>query len=581
MAQGTITRLTYERIGVLLTDAPAYKESDSKLNDLIRVQSLDYAFSHQSLDVKSIGSDALTTRNSIQSPVVRAPDVNCNIGYLFSEGQNESNANLHIGNDNSILKNFFNSSFTDDINVLVVASDKDSHKDVNFLSLESDFNDYNVIGIGNAFLSNYRYTASVGDFPKCSLSYAASNMKFDVYEEGGGPKLPAVKLGVDNTKSSETLSLDGNVFQEQHNPEVSTIKPGDIKVTIIKSAGSRGGVDLTSIHAAIQNISIDLPLPRQDIYGMGSNFVFNRKLKLPIIGKLDLDMVLRGYSRDEVSSFLTQTDVFDIKINHPVSPRLAGSVSDIYIGEQKLFLVVEENLWKCSSFVREQGASGVLGQEYLSDDGSFFYICMGSTNWAKVPLSDSSVNFSGFNVNDKNITRDFMNINTSFGWRRFPLFDVDFSDLPLSDALSISNNITFEVNRAQLKEQNYTHEIGSDVMVSTSLSFDVSKKDGLKLFFRFVPAIKPSWSSSSETLQFPDAGTSYVNYTHDLNEGDSQVYYSLTGQDSSLFDVSPGGNISFLAPPNYASGKIVYNVSIVATNDSGSSNKNITINITN
>ena len=581
MAQGTITRLTYERIGVLLTDAPAYKESDSKLNDLIRVQSLDYAFSHQSLDVKSIGSDKLVTRNNVQSPVVRAPDVNCNIEYLFSEGQNETNANLHIGNNASILSNFFNSSFTDDVNVLVVASDKDSHRDVNFLSLESDFNDYNVIGIGNAFLANYRYTAAVGAFPTCSLSYAASNMKFDVYAEGDGPKLPAVKLGMNNTKSSEKLSLNGDVFQERHDPEVSTIKPGDIKVTIIKSAGSRGGVDLTSVHAAIQSISIDLPLPRQDIYGMGSNFVFNRKLKLPIIGKLDISMVLRGYTQDEVNSFLTQTDVYDIKIDHPIKQRISRNIGDIYVGSEKLFILVEEGLWKNFRFIEEQGDSGVVGQEYISDDGNFFYVCMGSTNWAKISISASNVSFSGFNVNDKHITENFVNINTSAGWRRFPVLSIDFENLFLTDALNISNNITFEINRAQLKEQNYTHAIGSDVMVSTALSFDVTKKDGLKLFFRFVPRVKPSWSSNSEVLQFPENSTSPVNYTYDLNEGDSQVYYSLTGEDSSSFDVNQNGVISFFSPPNYPSGKIVYNVSIIATNDTGSDKKDITINITN
>ena len=118
-------------------------------------------------------------------------------------------------------------------------------------------------------------------------------------------------------------------------------------------------------------------------------------------------------------------------------------------------------------------------------------------------------------------------------------------------------------------------------MVSTALSFDVTKKDGLKLFFRFVPRVKPSWSSNSEVLQFPENSTSPVNYTYDLNEGDSQVYYSLTGEDSSSFDVNQNGVISFFSPPNYPSGKIVYNVSIIATNDTGSDKKDITINITN
>ena len=117
MAQGAITRLTYERLGILLTDAPAYKESGTKIMDLMRVQSMDYGFAHESLDIKAIGSDKLVTRVAGgQSPIVRAPNVNCNIEYLFSEGQNESKAGLYIGQDGSVLKNIIESNSKDDIN---------------------------------------------------------------------------------------------------------------------------------------------------------------------------------------------------------------------------------------------------------------------------------------------------------------------------------------------------------------------------------------------------------------------------------------------------------------------------------
>ena len=77
-----------------------------------------------------------------------------------------------------------------------------------------------------------------------------------------------------------------------------------------KISGRRGGAHLEHVYAAIQNIEINLPIPRQDIYGMGSNYIFNRKLKLPIIGQLSMDMVLRGYSQTQVDSFLTESDVF-------------------------------------------------------------------------------------------------------------------------------------------------------------------------------------------------------------------------------------------------------------------------------
>lgn len=581
MAQGTITRLTYERLGILLTNAPAYKESTSEYNNLIRVQSMNYGFTHQALDVKSIGSDRLVTRNGVQSPVVRAPDVNCDIEYLFSEGQNELHANLYIGEDSSILKNFFNLSTTDDINVIVVASNEDSHRDVNFMPNESDFEDYNVIGIGNAFLSSYKYTASVGALSSCSLSYAASNMKFDAYNSADKPELPSVKLGVDNTTSTETLSLNGNTFDEKHDPEVAAIKPGDIKVKIIKSAGSRGGSDLTSVHASIQNISIDLPLPRQDIYGMGSNYVFNRKLKLPIIGQLSVDMILRGYTQDEVDSFLTEADVFDIKIDQPVASRADGNQGETYLGTNFFFVAVADKLWKSAAFTAEERAAGTTGDTEI--DGDNYYICIDDTDWAKIEMSASTLDRAG-GLKDTYFDDNFYYVKTTTspatdGWKQFALSSVSFYQLVVADAFQIANNITFEINRAQLKQQNYTHSIGSDVMVSSSLTFDVTKDDGLKLYFRFVPRVAPSWATNTQTLSYNENDTIAVPYTNDLDGGDSKVYYTLTGPDGTSFLIDDNGVVDFIASPNYEVGKITYEFTIVATNDTGSDSKDIVVDI--
>lgn len=403
MAQGTLTRLTYERLGILLTDAPAYKENGTKYTDLIRVQSMDYGFTHQALDIKAIGSDRLVTRDG-QSPVVRAPDVNCGIQYLFAEGQNEIGAGLHIGKDGSVLKNFFESTTTDDINILVVASSEDNHKDLNFLVGESDFENYNVIGIGNAYLTSYSYEAAVGQLPTSSLSYAGSNMKYDVYSSSARPTLPAIKPGINNVESSEQVYLhhsqlrdvshdregDGHVFDEHYIPEVSTTKPGDIKVTITKKSGGRGGAKLDQIHAAIQNISIQLPIERQDIFGMGSNYVFNRKLKLPIIGQLSLDMVVRGYEPDEVDSFLTKADVYDLVVTHPVAQRILGDQGSTYIADYYYYIAVEKNDWRRIAMVKiDRDVSGTAGDTAFSADGNFYYVCVDGLKWGMIPLTSS------------------------------------------------------------------------------------------------------------------------------------------------------------------------------------------------
>ena len=511
MAQGTITRLTYERLGILLTDAPAYKESGTKYTDLIRVQSMDYGFSHQAVDIKAVGSDKLVTRNG-QSPIVRAPDVNCNIEYLFAEGQNEIAAGLHVGKDGSILKNFLETSSTDDINILTVASHQDDHKDLVFLGNESDFEDYNVIGIGNAFLMNYGYNASVGALPTSTLSYAGSNMKYDAYSVSNRPTLPAVKLGVNNTESSEQVVLHpdqmrdgshdrdghGYVFDEHFNPEVSTTKPGDIKLTITKKSGGRGGASLDSVDAAVQNISIDLPIPRQDIYGMGSNYVFNRKLKLPVIGQLSVDMVLRGYEQDQVDSFLTETDTYDIVVSHPIKQRVFGDKGSIHIADNYFYIAVEKNDWRRIALTEVESQNIPSTNELIyhsiyyennkepeqieiSWSDNYFYVReTNSNNWSSIALVPSIETIS----TSIDYSYTFVYVSKNGATKRFPVTELNFDLIDFETSFDVAQNIIFEINRAQLKSQNYTHSIGSDVMVSSSMTFDVTKTDGLRLYFQ-------------------------------------------------------------------------------------------------
>ena len=512
MAQGTITRLTYERLGILLTDAPAYKESGTKYTDLIRVQSMDYNFTHKSVDVKGIGSDSLLTKNG-QSPVLVSPDVNCSIQYLFSEAKNEIAAGFYIGREASVLKNFLKSSSSDDINVVIVASNKDEHQDLNFLTSESDFDNYNVIGIGNAFLTNYTYDASVGQLASSSLSYTASNMKYDIYASDFKPTLPAVKPGNDNVGSNEEISLTKNqlncvghdreargyFFDEHHIPEVSATKSGDIQVEIIKRSGDRGGAKLEQILAAVQSISINLPIERQDVFGMGSNYVFNRKLKLPVVGQISMDMVVRGYEPDQVELFMTKADVYDITVKHPVAKRIVGKEGSIYFNKNYLYIAIEENEWRRIAMKKIEDSLPDFNQitqhpknlEYsisplnlsMAWDENFFYIKNIQTNeyWSSPLIPTTEIINSTDNYFS---TYTFIYLKHQGSWKKFPVVELNFDIMGLEESFDLAKDITIEINRAQLNQQNYTHTIGSEVMVSSSLSFDVTKEDGLRMYFQ-------------------------------------------------------------------------------------------------
>lgn len=484
MAKGVISRLTYERLGVMLTDSPAYKQNGSVFEDLIRVQSMEYGFSHQSIDIKSVGSDKLVTRGG-QSPVIRAPDVNCSINYLFSEGQNEYNAGLFIGKEGSILKNLIKGGKTDDINVVLVASSKDPHNDTNHLKLESDFQDYNVIGIGNCFLTNYQYSAQVGQLATSSLSYAGSNMKFNHYDQADRPTLPAIKLGMDNQKSSEEIILDGDVFDETFDPEFAAVPPGHIDISIVKKSGNQGGSSIHTIEAAIQNINVSLPIERQSIYGFGSNYVFNRKLKLPVIGSISIDMIIRGLSEGEIDSFFSEAAVYDMYISQPISQRIIGSIRDFLITEDHYYVTIAENTWRRTAIIPAQKSLGVgeAGDINLSSDGNLFYICISGSSWGQIQMVPSSQNIPNSQVGDLFYESNFVHAFTQVGWRKFAITDINFDLIDINLSYLIANKLVFEINDAQLKQQNYSHTIGDSSMVSSELTYSVDKSKGLRLYF--------------------------------------------------------------------------------------------------
>jgi hypothetical protein len=315
MGKSKVDRITYERFGILVTDFPAYKQAGSTSGDLTRIQSFDYNFSHPAIDIKAIGSDRLITQD-LESPIVRQPEVECNLSYIFSSGENEEKIGFHLGSDASVLKKFYDNQLTDDVNLILFADSECEHRDLNNVTNENGFSGYNVVGFGNAFLKSYNYSASVGSLPTASISYACSNMRFDEYKENDPPTLPSLKLGVDNKFSEETLQIDENSFNPHTENDVPGILPGGVVVNITKNAGEHGGAVLDDIDAAIQSVNINLPIERQDIYGFGSNYVFDRKLKFPIIGSVSMDMILTELYTGEIDSFFTKGSRYDMVISH-------------------------------------------------------------------------------------------------------------------------------------------------------------------------------------------------------------------------------------------------------------------------
>ena len=93
-------------------------------------------------------------------------------------------------------------------------------------------------------------------------------------------------------------------------------------------------------------------------------------------------MVVRGYEPDEVDSFLTKADIYDLVITHPVAKRILGEKGSTYISDGYYYIAVEKNDWRRIAFVEfTHSVSGSTGDTAFSADGNFYYVCVDGFQW--------------------------------------------------------------------------------------------------------------------------------------------------------------------------------------------------------
>jgi len=174
---------------------------------------------------------------------------------------------------------------------------------------------YGVIGIGNAFMSDYTVNLAVGDMPNASVTFDAANLTFSTL--GGycddingytGLQNPAIKraestdlsnlqfTGVVNLPTFDSASAvsgakAGGGTGTDDPLSVAALRPGDIEVTFGLTDLAAGGAILPGNTAGladakqsahVQSVTIGVPLSRTPLTRLGNPFAFARKIDVPI-----------------------------------------------------------------------------------------------------------------------------------------------------------------------------------------------------------------------------------------------------------------------------------------------------------
>ena len=297
----------------------ASKEYDSTgLSDhaqIQRVQSANYGFTINRQDVNQYGNLA-----RIDSLVLEPPTVNFDLSYYVTNGYNERALDFSVQNPNNATEAQFASGHLaagsgQNLYILTVDEGKDAN-----LNRDNNATTNTVIGLGNAFLTDYTLDLSVGSLPTATVSFEASNILSDATVSGftgvnfsgfTGIQSPAVNP-VNGESLPDEIQLpfaSGNShtgdYVADSEDTLSALRPGDLtlnlnsfdKNILTKVSGVEG------IH--IQSASLSLPLSRTPIERLGTKFPFARVVDFPVNATLTVNAIVNTMEAQNLANMIS------------------------------------------------------------------------------------------------------------------------------------------------------------------------------------------------------------------------------------------------------------------------------------
>jgi hypothetical protein len=259
----------------------------SLLKKLDRVQSCNFNFTINRQDINEFGKLA-----RIDSIVMESPTVGLDFSYYVTDGLNERlmGFNMYSPNDtaNTVEVAQSISGLLGDLqgNNYYILTVQEGEDVVGTTSSTTPANTNTVVGIGNGFISEYSFDASVGAIPTASVTVEAFNIKADALTgnangviTGNSPAIditasPATKF----TSSGTAYGLSGAFTTGVSN--ITALRPGDI---ILSLSNPDGMIDVSGSNSAhIQSFQFTIPLSRTILQRLGNTFGFARVINVPI-----------------------------------------------------------------------------------------------------------------------------------------------------------------------------------------------------------------------------------------------------------------------------------------------------------
>ena len=232
---------------------------------------------------------------------------NASVGYLLTDGENEHHLGFEI--KNSIEAPFdgvtqaISGMLTEDgdlrernLFAVTVGEGLDAF-DTNSWS---DRTQHDVVGIGNAFATDYSLEISVGEIPRADVTFEANNL---VYYTGTSSGLYNPSINASNGQAADTGQV-ALPIPSTGNSTVDVVRPEQVVLDLESNTDlGIGGASLATIHP--QSVSLSVPLARENLNEIGKPFAYAKPLTFPIDVTLSVSAIAANQTEGSIATLLT------------------------------------------------------------------------------------------------------------------------------------------------------------------------------------------------------------------------------------------------------------------------------------
>jgi hypothetical protein len=281
------------------------------------VQNCNFSLLNNRQNLKQIGNQKYAV-----SDLVRAPNVDLSFDYYLSPYLNNEllmGFNGEYPFELPALPNIKNKN--NNFYILMDTEDADDGFDEVKKLTDPSFNHYSIMSFGNAYLKSYSVDLKVGQIPTVSVAYSCSNMKFETININNSINIPSLTYsGLDSgvldlqdlyySLPSGYISGDPNNKTSYNAPVVNVNNSN-----FILSNLQVGGVPLfTGSYPLLQSFGLSLDFNRVDLYGLGNNYVYNRKAQFPINAQIKIDALVSGINSGVISGLIYNESEYDLGV---------------------------------------------------------------------------------------------------------------------------------------------------------------------------------------------------------------------------------------------------------------------------